>query len=110
MTQSTKQELLNGKAYGLFFQEYRTRLDSLETAISAGISSADQADWKLKFHTLKGGAGFFGFERVYQIAATLESLCAQSSTFGASEVAQVASFLEELREIQSLMPDPKVSI
>lgn len=66
--------MLSPTAYRLFVEELAKHLaDATNTFGRAEEATKDDlVRLSARFHTIKGGAGFFGFDRIAKLAATLE--------------------------------------
>jgi chemotaxis protein histidine kinase CheA len=76
MNNEERERLLQGRAYTLFFHEYGERLKHVGELLSEELSESDRLELGRTFHTLKGGAGFFGFDEIARVASMIEQICA----------------------------------
>lgn len=68
------------RAYAVFLSETKQHLDwasvNLLNLIQQDFSKLKEA--KRRFHTIKGGAGFFGLKEIERLAAELEEMLSSS--------------------------------
>lgn len=70
-----KNELKSTKAYQRFIAELKIHQENVSALHGAGvgsISSEQVEEFQIVFHTIKGTAGFFGFEKLADISSILE--------------------------------------
>jgi len=69
-------KLLSTKAYQLFRVELLKHLNSFEDHISKA-TAGNTSEYKrlsASFHTIRGGSGFFGLDKIAEISGKLEEL------------------------------------
>lgn len=87
----------SGKAYEIFVTEYLKHIDYIGAALKAdSLDSEEQQKLSRLFHTIKGGAGFFGFTTVHKTAGVLEKILKNPDLKYAEEKAEIASLFNEL--------------
>ena len=101
--------LLSGKAYRILVDELAKHLsaakglfsDQLQCMVPEKIREAG-----INFHTIKGGAGFFGFSDVAGKAGEIESLLIKSSAPLPERIERVRVLLVEFEALVGQMPAP----
>jgi len=96
---------LGTKAYGLFFEELPKQIASGERVLSAEApASEDLKQMAGCFHTIKGGAGFFGLKTVYELASRLEELLVSETS---QNLVEAKKLFEEFQREAAKLPEPK---
>jgi len=96
MSDDLEKKLLGGTAYRIFREELTKHLDATCTLFEGTEWTPEQLrEASNRFHTIKGGAGFFRLTTVATLAGRLESLLGEK---GAPEL---ATMLETLRDIDT---------
>jgi len=73
MTSDFEKKLLAGAAYRIFFEETSKHVSEVRPFFASSSWSADQIQVATgRFHTIKGGAGFFQLKAVAAAAGELE--------------------------------------
>ena len=100
--------LFTGQAYRIFLDEYDRHIASAATELSDVKSLNSDLCKRLsaRFHTIKGGAGFFGFKEVTTHAAFLEKFFQGELAVIVSECEAARVRIEALRSLRSAMPPP----
>lgn len=95
-------------AYRVFVDELSNHLQSARAALGdlAALDSDERTVLARRFHTIKGGAGFFGLKQLYRLAGELEQCllqaapldgdCARPQELFAAIEAASASVLQDL--------------
>ena len=94
-----KSQLISGKAFQVFRAELAKHLNSFEQALSDG-SISDQAQYKrfsASFHTIRGGAGFFGLDGIASYAQRLEDLFLDDKLSLTTALPEIKSAFEKLK-------------
>ena len=96
------------KAYRIFRDELAKHLHSfdafLERAKQGKVPEARK--FSSVFHTIKGGAGFFGLTEIYEISGRLEDLLEKDDLAISSSLDQVRSLFAKLKDAsQELIKD-----
>ena len=93
-------------------QAHLTFFDSLDlSSLSAQLQDENfRSNLMHRFHTIKGGAGFFSLERILRSAATAEKLLQKADLTSLDDIAStIASSIKELQvavqELRSLSAD-----
>lgn len=86
------------KAYQLYLVQMKAKLEHAEEVFFAGeeLSSTVIADAKIDFHTLKGGAGFFGLQEIADAAGKIEDLLTSPALSPATAKEEVRPLLRTL--------------
>ncbi len=105
-------KLLEGKAYALFCQELERHIAKgrrfilLNEALTAPILGELSA----AFHTVRGGAGFFGLDDMQRVAGELETIFGQEEFNLDMELEGIRALFSELISAQAKMPVPKFDL
>jgi chemotaxis protein histidine kinase CheA len=88
----------SGKAYEIFVNEYHKHIAYITTVLNAetGIDAEEQQKLSRLFHTIKGGAGFFGFDVIHKSAGVLEKILKNPDLKFAAEKNEILSIFNEL--------------
>ena len=107
MSDDLEKKLLAGAAYRIFMDELTKHLD----ATAALFASTDWSPEQLqeasgRFHTIRGGAGFFRFTKLASLAGELETLLGGNAPEAlANDLELLLSLSNDLRlEAESLPP------
>ena len=67
--------LISTQAYRIFLVELEQHVSRIETSLLTGVAPTQDALRlaSASFHTIKGGAGFFGYDKLAKLAGDLES-------------------------------------
>lgn len=97
---------LSSNAYRIFVAELPQQLKRAEEVLEANIGVNPQQAKSLAaaFHTIKGGAGFFGLEQVYRLAGDLEKLLLN---FTPQELAGAKALFASFKHHAAEIPEPK---
>ncbi len=94
MADDLEKKLLAGKAYRIFCEELQKHLEATSTMFITGDWTPEQLrEASNRFHTIKGGAGFFRLTSVASLAGELENL------LGDTDPADLAKMLDTLRDL-----------
>ena len=108
MADSIRSNLLAGKAYALFVDELDRHLTQARQKLldEGKVNKETCQSVRSSFHTIKGGAGFFGFNDVAQAASQVENFL----TLPLSQInAQLADIKEKILHMEKLaqaLPQP----
>lgn len=102
-------DLLSSQAYRLFLGELADHLAHADVSCASNqaLNQANLEDLSRRFHTIKGGAGFFGLKEIAAASAGLESLFKKPLTAVIDAQAQIHSQLELLQQARANLPQPK---
>ena len=96
---------LGTKAYGLFLEELPKQIADAGRFFCADSVDPDQSkNLAGSFHTIKGGAGFFGLSAVYELASKLEVLLIGELS---QNLAEAKRLFEEFKQEAAKLPKPK---
>jgi len=94
MTSDLEKKLLGGTAYRIFCDELSKHLAATETLFcTAGWTEDQLKEASGRFHTIRGGAGFFKLTAIATLAGQLETMLNENSP------AALVEHVEKLREI-----------
>ena len=98
-------EPLATSAYRIFADELPKQMSRIEALVTLGAGlNRDQARaLAAEFHTIKGGAGFFGLDQIYALASKLETILLQ---FTPQEAELVRSTFMQFRAEALQLPQP----
>jgi len=98
----------SGKAYEIFFAEFGRHLGAARTILKnpANLSSDDRFRLSASFHTIKGGAGFFGLSDIARISSILEKLFKNPDLKVETEIFEIEGLIDELDSMGRLLPVP----
>jgi HPt (histidine-containing phosphotransfer) domain-containing protein len=108
MSEDFEKKMLAGVAYRMFCEELQRHLSASSTFFAQPEWTPEQLkEASGRFHTIRGGAGFFKLTELSALAGELEKGLLNGS---AAEVASRRASLEELdrklREVAQGMPQP----
>lgn len=108
MTDQPRPELLKGQAYRLFLEELDHNMAFTREVLGMERVSAARhySDLKLKFHSIKGASGFFGFSRIAAVAGRIEACAAEAERSGQLDAGSLGSSLDELASLVTELPVP----
>ena len=98
--------IISPAAYKLFVEELTKHLADAHATFgrAAHTSSDDFIRLSARFHTIKGGAGFFGLTRIAEIASALEQHFNQPDAATFIHGAEARSLLAELDSASREIP------
>ena len=101
-------DLLKGKAYGIFVAELAKHLARAHEVFDREQSPTSEQVYlaMTSFHTIKGGAGFFGLSEIARVAGHLESLLQKDDLDLALELSGIRDSIASLEKLAKRMPDP----
>ena len=104
-----KEALLGGNAYRLFVGELQRYLDFARPMFAEStLPSADAARLlAANFHTIKGSAGFFGFDDIFRSAGELEKTLMGIEKGASPDWLALQATFSVLVNAASLIPPPK---
>lgn len=102
-------EATHTKAYKIFISELETHLTEASEILAEGeVLSEEQAEsLQRRFHTVKGGAGFFGLTEIARVAGTLEDMLVDASASVITQLDTIKGLIHELEESALKIPSPK---
>ena len=98
------------RAYRIFFDEVRRHIGQAQTTLLEfeNMSPDDMKRLACAFHTIRGGAGFFGLDQLSKVAGTLEETFGHSPAEVIEQRADVIARISELAKIAAELPEPPV--
>jgi len=93
-----KYDCIAPKAYRLYLMQMREKLKSAEEVFFT-LEDPEQNildDAKRSFHTLKGGAGFFGLKEIAEAAGKIEELLSNQNINTSTACKKVQPLIREL--------------
>lgn len=100
---------LQTKAYGIFHSEILKQLVTLQGVFSSDNTvSVEQLEAaKIVLHRIKGGAGFFGLDRLGAAAGKFEELTKLTPDAIKPRMVECQAFLKEIAQLVAQMPAPQ---
>ena len=108
MSQNIRRELLKGDAYRMFLVELFSHIEETRRFLSLPkhqVKSEDLLELRIKFHSIKGAAGFFGFDSIARLAAKLEKDFLQQDNV-TLERQQLLESIDRLHRERENLPAP----
>jgi chemotaxis protein histidine kinase CheA len=101
-------KLLRGAAYRIFFDEVQKHLDGITVLCDrAELSAQEVAEAAGRFHTIKGGAGFFKLVELAGVAGALENgLKGVAPAQIREKLCELEPLLVRLRAAVAALPQP----
>ena len=101
-------ELLLGKAYGIFHSEFHKHLQNADGMVSKkSLEKEELKRLSAYFHTIRGGAGFFGLTTIAEVSKSLEYLFLEPTFQIDRELQKVVDMLTKLKLEGEKLPEPK---
>jgi chemotaxis protein histidine kinase CheA len=107
MSEDLEKKVLTGAAYRIFMDELGKHLEATKALFASAEWSPEQLrEASGRFHTIRGGAGFFRFTKLASLAGELETLLDGNSPEElANDLELLRSLSDDLRlEAESLPP------
>lgn len=103
--------LLQGRAYGIFVSEIGRHLRWAHNTFDANhdLESESLQEARRRFHTIKGGAGFFGLDEIASTAERLQKFFSNASSEIIDDMEQARKWIVELEQFAAQLPKPKES-
>ncbi len=101
-------DLLKSRAYGIFVSEFGKHLSQVGEIFKPEYQPSEQEITKAmtSFHTIRGGAGFFGLSEIARLAGELEELLSSAHFELEMERARIQGDVQRLHKIAEDMPEP----
>lgn len=101
-------QMLNLKAYQIFVNEVEKHLESANRIFDGKTVPSPEMVYRAgaSFHTIKGGAGFFGLNDIASTAAKLENLLHDASLDLEKQLNTVKGLIDQLEDLALQMPKP----
>ena len=108
MESTAGKNFFSGKAYRLFVEELATHLTAAAASFSDDhiCSATELRQLSSRFHTIKGGAGFFGLTDVQDLAGKLEDTLGVLSPSCLKTKPELCAIFEALKSISARLPTP----
>ena len=106
MAEKTEMHMISPTAYKLFVAELTKHLADAHATFGRAAQT-DRSDFvrlSARFHTIKGGAGFFGLSRIAELAATLEDRFNQADADSFIRGAEARELLASLETASREIP------
>ena len=101
-------DLLLGKAYGIFHAEFHKHIQNAEGMVAKQSLEKDELKrLSAYFHTIRGGAGFFGLTTIAEVSKSLEYLFLEPTFQIERELQKVVEMLTKLKAEGERLPEPK---
>jgi len=106
---NSQNQLLAGKAYALFLSELKSHLNLAKERFHSkkDVNLDDCEKTRSSFHTIKGGAGFFGLTEVAEAASKIESLFSKPVEDLIKQIDSVRGELLKIEELSKTLPKAK---
>ena len=96
MVEDLEKKLLGGMAYRIFVDELTKHLGATQTLFKTTSWTAEELqEASGRFHTIRGGAGFFRLTKIASVAGELEKLLGENSP------EDLVGQIDKLRELDS---------
>jgi HPt (histidine-containing phosphotransfer) domain-containing protein len=100
--------LITSTAYRIFVEELAKHLAKADQVlVSDGAPANDLRDASNCFHTIKGGAGFFGLSEIAKVAGELEKLLLTADFQAKGGFDRSRNLVAQLHELSKAMPKPQ---
>jgi HPt (histidine-containing phosphotransfer) domain-containing protein len=108
MAEDLEKKLLKGVAYRMFVEEMQKHLLAAEAFFESGQWTAETLkEMSGRFHTIRGGAGFFKLVEIASLAGELEKgLIAGEASDVAAKAQSFRDIYENLRGAAAKAPQP----
>lgn len=108
MKRSDNPEAVMTGAYRIFVEETRRELRDTSASLLKSTPGKDEFDnATIKFHRIRGGAGFFGLSEIESTAAKLERLLKASEESVVAELGTVKELIQTLERCVQGLPEPE---
>lgn len=103
------ESIRSSKAYGLFFSEVQKYLNQAADAFEtpSTIDAEMLPRLSAAFHTVKGGAGFFGLHSLAEQAGELEDLLNTSQSITPDVLNKASTLFLSFQELAKSLPEPQ---
>ncbi|MBN8550231.1 MAG: Hpt domain-containing protein [Deltaproteobacteria bacterium] len=108
MDQNSLDQRIKANAYRVFFAELEKHLAEISGVVAPGKTPGGEVLRRVggTFHTIRGGAGFFGLEELAAVAGRIEDLLLQDTQLAKAEIDNVRRLVEEISSITRKLPKP----
>jgi HPt (histidine-containing phosphotransfer) domain-containing protein len=110
MSEDLEKKLLAGSAYRIFFDELQKHITATRSSFEGeGWTEDSMQEAMGRFHTIKGGAGFFKLTKLAELAGLLETAIQGDSLEELRERAlELRELNYELQKVAAEIPPPAV--
>lgn len=100
------------KAYRIYFDEIAKHLHEASSVLAdaTALSSESRYAVSARFHTIRGGAGFFGLSAIAEVAGKLEYLLARPDLDLRAEKEGIDELLHHLETLAGGLPPPEPGV
>lgn len=101
-------DLFASRAYGLFVSELAGQISKARSSLLGAEfpKKSELPGIALMFHTLKGGAGFFGFDDIAELASDLEAIVSAENFLASWDRAVIGAKIDKIAELAANLPKP----
>ncbi|MBX7143623.1 MAG: Hpt domain-containing protein [Oligoflexia bacterium] len=109
MHKSDIDQAILGNAYKIFAVELARHLDGARQTFfsNRAFTADDYIRVGAAFHTIKGGAGFFGLSDLAQVAAKLETMLMGAKETLILDVEEVRALVTKVEALAKELPSPQ---
>lgn len=97
MSDDLEKKLLAGAAYRIFFDELKKHVDATRAVFDSELVEDALKEAMGRYHTIRGGAGFFKFTVISELAGKLECALQEATA------EKITPRLEELKGLNSAL-------
>lgn len=108
MDQSSLDQRIKANAYRVFFAELEKHMLEICSTVAPGKTPDGSALRRVgtTFHTIRGGAGFFGLDELATAAGHLENLLLEDTKRACAELEKVRALVAEITLLAEKLPRP----
>ena len=108
MDQNSVDQRIKANAYRVFFSELEKHMQDVCATMAPGKrpDSKELRRVGATFHTIRGGAGFFGLEELATTAGQIENLLLQDTKRACADLESVRVLIEQISTITENLPKP----
>lgn len=104
----TLTDFISGNAYKIFYSEFAKHINAALAKLTPNVhlSADDLRELSGRFHTIKGGAGFFGLTEIVSFARILEDAFKVEMSTPKDDLLKLISIIDALKQEGDKMPPP----
>ena len=108
MDQSSPDQRIKANAYRVFFAELEKYVADASGAVEPGKAPGKEDLRRVgtAFHTIRGGAGFFGLDELADAAGSIEELLLQDTKRACAELEKVRQLVSQFSSLIKDLPKP----